>query len=125
VFAYSNEEDTVSWGMEQLPPEVVEERTAILADIASRSMERSLERMLGREMEVVVDGVSDEHEFLLSARPLSWAPEIDGEILINDPGGFSLETGKVYEAKITGRAGDRLLATIMGSHGERIHDRKK
>ena len=42
-----------------------------------------------------------------------WAPEIDGEILINDKTSEDeLEFGKIYKAKITEKIGDTLLATV-------------
>jgi len=113
VFAYSNEEDTVSYGMPQLPADLIEERTSILGEIAQRSRDASLERMVGREVIVAIDGTSEEHEYLLSARPLLWAPEIDGEILVNDPGELPVRTGGLYRAKITQKAGDYLMATLL------------
>jgi tRNA A37 methylthiotransferase MiaB len=115
VFAYSNEEDTAAYEMEQLPPEAIAERTATLGAIADRSREASLERMVGRECELAVDGPSEEHEYLLSARPLLWAPEIDGEVLINDTNDLPAEIGGLYRARITERAGEYLLATLLES----------
>jgi ribosomal protein S12 methylthiotransferase RimO len=112
VFAYSNEEDTAAYEMEQLSPEVIAERTAILGAIADRSREASLERMVGRECKLAVDGPSEEHEYLLSARPLLWAPEIDGEVLVNDTDDLPVEIGGLYRARITERAGEYLLATL-------------
>jgi ribosomal protein S12 methylthiotransferase RimO len=113
VFAYSNEEDTAAYGMEQLPPETIAERTAILGEIAAASRDASLERMVGRECRLAIDGPSEEHEYLLSARPLLWAPEIDGEVLVNDPNDLEVELGGLYRARITERAGEHLLATLL------------
>jgi len=113
VFAYSNEEDTTAYGMKQLDPDTIGRRTDILADIARDSFHESLEAMIGRRYEAVIDGVSEEHEYLLSSRPLLWAPEIDGEILINDTGDRSIETGKIYEIEVTQRAGDYAIASIV------------
>ena len=112
VFAYSNEESTTAYDMPQLPQEIIEERTEILADIAKSAMLLSLEKMIGKSVELVIDGESSEHEYLLSARPLIWAPEIDGEVLINDTNDLDVEVGGVYEALITQRAGDYLLGTL-------------
>jgi tRNA A37 methylthiotransferase MiaB len=69
--------------------------------------------MVGKTVELVIDGESDEHEFLLSARPLQWAVDIDGEILINDTNDLSVTYGKIYEAKVTELAGTQLLATLI------------
>ncbi|QOR62147.1 30S ribosomal protein S12 methylthiotransferase RimO [Sulfurovum sp. ST-21] len=121
VFAYSNEESTAAYEMEQLPKELIEERTAILGEIAQACTVRSLEKMVGKTVELVIDGESDEHEFLLSARPLQWAIDIDGEILINDTNDISVEYGKIYEAKVTELVGEQLLATLIN---EEVESRK-
>lgn len=63
---------------------------------------------------MVVDGPSNEHEYLLSAKNLMWAPEIDGEIYINDNElEGEIQFGVIYKAKVTELAGDKLLATIL------------
>jgi len=115
VFAYSNEEGTSAYAMEQLSPEQIEERTQILGEIARRSKEKSLEAMVGRNVELALDGPSQEHESLLSARPLLWAPEIDGEVLVNDSNDLPVTIGGLYEAKITEMVGEQLLARLLTS----------
>jgi len=113
TFHYSNEESTTAYNMEQIPQEVIDERANILGEIAETSTLRSLESMVGKTVTLVIDGESDEHEYLLSARPLNWAVDIDGEILINDTSDLSIEYGKIYKAKITELAGTQLLATLI------------
>ena len=113
TFHYSNEESTTAYAMEQIPQEIIDERAEILGEIAEASTLRSLEKMVGETVELVIDGESDEHEYLLSARPLQWAVDIDGEILINDTSDLPVEYGKVYEAKVTELAGNQLLATLI------------
>jgi tRNA A37 methylthiotransferase MiaB len=112
VFEYSNEENTTAYTMEQIEPEVIRERADILGKIAEESMQKSLKKLIGKEIELVIDGISDEHEFLLSARALDWAPEIDGEILINDSKDFSVEHGDFFKAEVTEVAGVVALATL-------------
>ena len=71
------------------------------------------------EGHVYIDGESEEHEFLLSARKVIWAPDIDGEIYINDNELYDennpeqLAFGKIYTVKITELSGDKLLATVI------------
>ncbi|MCK4875533.1 MAG: 30S ribosomal protein S12 methylthiotransferase RimO, partial [Sulfurimonas sp.] len=67
----------------------------------------------GKEVEMIIDGESDEHEYLLSAKETIWAPEIDGEIYVNDrTKDEELEFGKIYKAKITDLVGNILTATV-------------
>jgi ribosomal protein S12 methylthiotransferase RimO len=113
VFYYSNEESTPAFTMKPVEEEVIEERVGLLEEIAHITTEASLETMLGKTINVVLDGESDEHEYILSARPTLWAKDIDGDILINDTSDLEILFGALYEAKITELAGDRLLATLI------------
>lgn len=114
VFAYSDEETTTAHEMkDKIPAKVINKRAAVLGKIASEVMEKSLQGEIGKEVQIVIDGQSDEHEYLLSARELLWAPEIDGEIYVNDQTNEAeLEFGKAYRAKITGNVGSILTATV-------------
>ena len=113
TFNYSNEETTTAFDMEQIEDEVIDSRATALGEIAEYSTNISLEKMVGKEIIIVIDGESDEHEYLLSARPLLWAVEIDGEVLVNDTSDLPIEYGKRYSAKITQLAGSQLLATLI------------
>ena len=113
TFHYSNEETTTAYKMEQIPQEIINERAEILGEIAEASTLHSLEKMVGKTVTLVIDKESDEHEYLLSARPLNWAVDIDGEILINDTSDLPIEYGKIYEAKITELVGTQLLSTLL------------
>ena len=113
TFHYSNEETTAAYNMEQVDEETIDQRAQVLGEIAEKSTLKSLEKMVGQTVTVVIDGESDEHEYLLSARPLIWAVDIDGEILINDTSDLPITYGKRYEAKITELVGNQLLATLI------------
>ncbi|SFV55973.1 Ribosomal protein S12p Asp88 (E. coli) methylthiotransferase [hydrothermal vent metagenome] len=112
TFHYSNEESTSAHDMEQIPQDIINSRAEALGEIAEKSTIDSLERMVGKSIVVVIDGKSSEHDYLLSARPLEWAVEIDGEILINDTSDLPIVYGKRYEATITELVGEKLLATL-------------
>ena len=113
TFAYSNEESTTAYEMEQCENDTIFERTEILGDIAQKSIEKSLESMVDRDIVVVIDGQSDEHEYLLSARPLAWAVDIDGEILINDTADLDIKFGGRYMATITEIGEGQLFARLV------------
>ena len=115
VFAYSDEEDTTAHEMAHKVDEVtIAKRAEILGAIVEQTTLASLEAQIGREVDIVIDAPSEEHEYLLSGRELLWAPEIDGEIYINDRSDDEkpVEFGKAYRAKITSIAGDVLMATV-------------
>jgi len=117
VFSYSDEDGTTSYDMEdKIDQETIDSRAQILGDIIAKTTQEALEQKIGQTIQVIVDGESDEHEYLLSAKDIVWAPEIDGEIYINDNelgDGIQIKFGQIYNAKITELAGDKLLATII------------
>ena len=113
TFAYSNEESTRAYTLEQLPREIIEARAQTLGAIAQKITRQSLSKMVGKTVELFVDGPSSEHEYLLSARPVTWAAEIDGEILINDTNDRDIQYGQRYRAEVTEMAGDVLLARLI------------
>lgn len=121
VFSYSDEEGTTASKSDaKVEQEIIDERADILGEIIAQTTQESLEKEVGQTFEVYVDGESDEHEYLLSARKTIWAPDIDGEIYINDNEltdekgeAKQLEFGKIYTVKITELVGDKLLATVI------------
>jgi ribosomal protein S12 methylthiotransferase len=115
IFSYSDEEGTGAFDMSnKVPQDQIDQRAQILGDIVGEITLEKLQTEVGKEIQVVVDGESDEHEYLLSARKLSWAPDIDGEIYINDKEiKEDISFGTIYTAKITELSGDKLIATIL------------
>ncbi len=121
VFNYSDEETTSAYDMhDKIDDETRAERAEILGAIAKEVMHESLQNEIGKKRTIVIDGESEEHEFLLSARELLWAPEIDGEIYVNDRTDDEAELvyGKAYEATITELVGDILTATVDNAKKE-------
>lgn len=115
VFSYSDEEGTGAYEREdKIEQELIDQRADILGEIISQTTQNSLESEIGQTYEVYIDGESEEHEYLLSARKTLWAPDIDGEVYINDNEiNGQLEFGQKYQVKITELAGDKLLATAL------------
>lgn len=114
VFSYSDEETTPAYDMEnKISDELIASRSEILGDIATTCRKKSLQNEVGNIIELVIDGESDEHAYLLSARKTIWAPDIDGEIYVNDRVlDEDLEFGKIYQAKITKLVGDILTSLV-------------
>jgi len=115
VFAYSDEEGTRAYEMEDMKVDidVIETRTEALSNLIERKLEANLKHYIGKEINLTINGVSDEIELLYSGKNLAWAPEIDPEILINDSEIETLDTTTIYHAKITGTTPTQLLATVL------------
>ena len=113
LFSYSDEEGTAAFSMEEkVPQDIIDQRLDILDEIVEQKTLQSLEKDVGKEVEAYLDGASEESELLLSARKKIWAPEVDGEILINESEIQDLKPGSLYNVLITQRVGDKLLGTV-------------
>lgn len=115
VFSYSDEEGTSAYEREdKIEQKIIDKRAKTLGKIITKTTKKSMRTKVGQNVKVIVNGLSEEHELLLSAKELLWAPEIDGEIYINDKEfDEMIEFGAIYEAKITQFVGDKLLATAL------------
>ncbi|RXJ83667.1 30S ribosomal protein S12 methylthiotransferase RimO [Arcobacter cloacae] len=117
VFSYSTEEGTAAaLSKDLIEQEIIDARAEEIGEIIAKTTTESLENEVGKIFEVYVDGESDEHEYLLSARKTIWAPDIDGEIYINDNElgeGEQIKFGQIYTVKVTELVGDKLLATVI------------
>jgi ribosomal protein S12 methylthiotransferase len=67
----------------------------------SRISANRLKRMVGRTVEVLLEGSSDESDLLLQGRMETQAPDIDGHVLINDAGEQEVRPGEFYGVEIT------------------------
>lgn len=85
VFQYSREEDTVVYTMEnQISEEVKERRQAELINLQNEIAESKNRKLLGREVEVLIDGISSESEYMLEGRLKTQALDIDGKVLTSE-----------------------------------------
>ena len=98
VFKYSREEDTKAYDMEnQVPEEIKEKRWVEITNLQSKIAENKNRNMLGKIVEVMIDGVSTESEYLLEGRTKGQALEIDGKVLTNDG---TAKPGEIVRVKL-------------------------
>ena len=103
IFGYSDEDDTISNSMknDKISDEVMSNRLDIIEEIVKEILEEKEKEQIGKIIDIVIDGESDEHEYLLSAKSTLWSPDIDGQIYVNDSKIENLEyQTKIYKAKI-------------------------
>ncbi|MBF0357403.1 MAG: 30S ribosomal protein S12 methylthiotransferase RimO [Magnetococcales bacterium] len=99
VFTYSDEVGTTAYELpEKIPLEIAEERRDRLMAMQQVISQQKLERMIGSTIPVLVEGVSEENEWLLEGRTMGQAPDVDGIVYINDG---SPEIGSVVDIEIT------------------------
>ena len=97
VFNYSVEENTPVYILgDPVPPEVKEERKAILMNLQKELSQSKNEKLIGRKMKVIIDNI--EGDFYIG-RTEKDAPEVDGEVLIRADD-IKLKIGNFYDVEI-------------------------
>ncbi|MCB9666922.1 MAG: 30S ribosomal protein S12 methylthiotransferase RimO [Myxococcales bacterium] len=111
VFLYSSEHDTPSGHMaDPVPAEIAQRRADELMAIQRSISKRKQEAFIGQRIEVLVDGPSDESQYLLEGRHRGQAPDIDGKVYLANG---AAKPGELIEAKVTAAADYDLLADIL------------
>lgn len=116
IFTYSREEGTPSHDLEkQIPEEEKARRRDYLMEIQQEVQLEKLERLLGSEQKVLLEGYHADSDLLLRGR-MSWqGPEVDGEVIINELAENldlkSCEAGTFVKVNITEVAGYDLVGT--------------
>ena len=115
VFQFSREEGTESYQLDgQLPQRVKASRQKKLLGIQRRISKEHQQKLVGRTLDVLVEGVSDETDLLLEGRWMGQAPEIDGKVYINRG---QARPGEIVKVEIE-QAGDYdLVGGIAGADG--------
>jgi ribosomal protein S12 methylthiotransferase len=116
VFTYSKEEGTPSAALDDEPPaSVAEKRRRALMRLQRTISKRRTKALVGRELEVLVDGASDESEYLHEGRHEGQAPEVDGKVFLAlDDGVAALRPGDLVRARVDSFADYDLAATVVG-----------
>jgi ribosomal protein S12 methylthiotransferase len=105
AFAYSDEEgsQSIHLGKElKVPKRTIEARRRSLMKLQQTISRERKEQWIGRTMDILIEGESDETPLLWEGRSQFHAPEIDGKVYINDFGPHeTLVPGTFYRAEIT------------------------
>lgn len=124
VFTYSIEENTVAGVMEdQVPDEVKVERRDALMALQQGISERKNKAMVGRTLQVLVDGVSAEHEYVFEGRHYGQAPDIDGVVYLSyEDGAAPAAPGSMVNVEITEASEYDLVGVVLPDSPLRIGD---
>ena len=105
-FMYSQEDGTASARFDgQLPTAVKRVRHSRLMELQRGISAAHLSGLVGSEVDVLVEGLSDETDLLLQGRTAGQAPEIDGLVYINDAPD-DIGRGQIRRVALTEAAGD-------------------
>jgi ribosomal protein S12 methylthiotransferase len=115
VFSYSDEEGTPAFQLGgKVSSREIERRRRQLMKIQKQISRRKRKAAIGREFEVMLEGPSSETELLWEARSEMHAPEIDGELFVNDFGEHANpKPGEFYSCRVVEAHDYDLVAELL------------
>ena len=101
VFSYSDEDTSKSFELDgKVGAKTIYQRKRHLMSLQRKISRAQNRKLVGREMQVLVEGPSADSELVWEARLSTQAPDIDGTCYISDPGEFPLHAGEFRTMKI-------------------------
>ena len=111
VFTYSHEEGTRAFTVaDDVAAAVKRRRRNALMARQKAIVRRAQKAKIGREVDVLIDGPSPEHELVLQGRMRGQAPEIDPLVILTDCDPSVYGAGDLIRATIVGASGYDLIA---------------
>lgn len=116
VFSYSDEEGSKAFDLgAKVPKRVIEHRRRALMKLQQGISREARRAWVGRTLDVLVEGESEETPLLWEGRTEVHAPEIDGKVFVNDFGPLeSLTPGRFYRCEVTEAHEYDLVARVIG-----------
>jgi len=115
AFGYSDQDGASAYALDKkLSPREIERRRKHLMSIQRQISKKKKKALVGRELDLLLEGESEETELLLEGRTAMHAPEIDGKVFVNDfPEEIDPQPGQFYRCEITEAHDYDLVAKIL------------
>lgn len=115
AFSYSDQEGAGAYSLGQkVPAREIERRRKHLMSIQRQISREKKKAFVGRELDLLLEGESEESDLLLEGRTSMHAPEIDGKVFVNEfPEGLKPEPGQFYRCQVTEAHDYDLVAKIV------------
>jgi ribosomal protein S12 methylthiotransferase len=111
VFKYSDEETAKSNEQDgKVGARTMNARWRKLMSTQRKIARAKNKRLVGRELDVLVEGPSEEHDLVMSGRHAGQAPEIDGQVFL---GGGEVLPGQMRRVKITQASDYDLVGDVI------------
>jgi ribosomal protein S12 methylthiotransferase len=111
VFRYSDEPSARAFQLEaKVPPALAGKRARKLMSVQRAISKKKNRALIGRELEVLVEGPSEESELVMTGRHAGQAPEIDGIVYLS---GGPVLPGELRRAVVTQTTDYDLLADVI------------
>ena len=112
VFRYSDEESCKSFALEEkVATKVAGSRYRKLMTVQRKIARAKNKARIGQELEVLVEGASEEHEFVMKGRHQGQAPEIDGQVFLS---GDEVKAGEFVKVTISQASDYDLVGEVVG-----------
>lgn len=116
IFRYSDEEGTPAFKLQpKVEQEVIERRFDMLYETQKEIARELNQKYIGKILEVLIEGEHEETQLLIKGRHEGQAPDIDGNVLINDLSGVSVNVGDMLKVEITDVLDFDLIGRIVVS----------
>jgi ribosomal protein S12 methylthiotransferase len=110
VFTYSHEEGTAAAALDDDVPEAVKrKRQKRVMQVQQRIVARRQQARIGRQVRVVVDGPSREHDLVLQGRLAGQAPEVDPVVFFTECDPSDYPPGTFVDVEVVDAAGYDLI----------------
>jgi ribosomal protein S12 methylthiotransferase len=115
TFSYSDQEGAHAFGLDKkISSAEIEGRRKHLMGIQRQISKKKKKALVGRDLDLLLEGPSGETDLLLEGRTIMHAPEIDGKVFVNDfPVELTLQAGEFYRCEITEAHEYDLMARIL------------
>lgn len=111
VFRYSDEETSASAELEgKVPAKVAASRHRKLMSTQRKIARTKNKTLLGRELDVLVEGPSEEHDLVMKGRHAGQAPEVDGQVFLS---GAEVHAGELRRVRITQASDYDLVGEVI------------
>jgi ribosomal protein S12 methylthiotransferase len=114
AFQYSDEPSARAFKLEgKVPPKVAAARAKKLMSVQRKISKKKLQALVGRELEVLVEGPSEDSELVMVGRHAGQAPDIDGVVYLSGgPTGIEARPGELRRVRIESATDYDLLGEL-------------
>jgi ribosomal protein S12 methylthiotransferase len=113
VFRYSDEESAKSFHLdEKVKPLTAANRYRKLMSLQRKISRQKNRRLIGTEVDVLVEGASEEHEFVVEGRHAGQAPGIDGKVFLS---GDVARAGEIRRVRIDQASDYDLVGELLSA----------
>ena len=123
VFRYSDEESAKSYLLsDKVPEKVAQKRARTLMAFQRKIARKAQKELVGRELDVLVEGPSEEHELVMQGRHAGQAPDIDGHVFLS---GGECAPGEVRRVLVTQASDYDLVGELLEAESPRPRRRPR